>query len=260
LAHEAQLEWEKRIGRPVAVAALVSAVLSLVGPILQASALRNRGDGDRGILVALDRHSGEVVAATIVQAASLLLLIAVLWFLYRATRHRRPELPQFAIGLAVAGPLLLAIASLASQLDLLGIASDFVDSGGRTEARADDLLQDRSPVWLALGFAGQLALGFALVFLSLNAMRVGLLSRFLGVLGILVGVFTVIPLIQAGIVRLFWLAALGALFLGRWPGGRGPAWETGEADRWPTAADRRAEREPAEGEEGVEKRRRKRRL
>jgi hypothetical protein len=33
------------------------------------------------------------------------------------------------------------------------------------------------------------------------------------------------------------------LFLGRWPGaaGRGPAWETGEAIPWPSAAERRAE-------------------
>ena len=33
---------------------------------------------------------------------------------------------------------------------------------------------------------------------------------------------------------MFWLGALGGLFLGRWPGGRGPAWETGEPDLWPT--------------------------
>ena len=42
------------------------------------------------------------------------------------------------------------------------------------------------------------------------------------------------------IVQAFWLGALGALFLGRWPGGRGPAWETGEAEPWPTAAAARA--------------------
>ena len=33
---------------------------------------------------------------------------------------------------------------------------------------------------------------------------------------------------------MFWLGALGGLFPGRWPGGRGPAWETGEPDPWPT--------------------------
>jgi len=44
----------------------------------------------------------------------------------------------------------------------------------------------------------------------------------------------------SAIVQGFWLGALGMVFLGRWPGGRGPAWETGEAEPWPSAAQRRA--------------------
>jgi len=45
----------------------------------------------------------------------------------------------------------------------------------------------------------------------------------------------------SAVVQAFWLGALGALLVGRWPGGRGPAWETGEADPWPSSAERRAE-------------------
>ena len=75
---------------------------------------------------------------------------------------------------------------------------------------------------------------------GVNGMRVGLLSRFMGVLGIIVGALLVLPLIPGGqgVVQIFWTAALGALFLGKWPGGRGPAWESGTAEPWPTAADR----------------------
>ena len=51
-------------------------------------------------------------------------------------------------------------------------------------------------------------------------MRVGLLTRFMGVLGIIVGVLFIIPLGSSlPIVQAFWLCALGALFLGRWPRG-----------------------------------------
>jgi len=39
----------------------------------------------------------------------------------------------------------------------------------------------------------------------------------------------------------FWLFALAALFLDRWPGGRGPAWASGEAEAWPTVSQRNAE-------------------
>jgi hypothetical protein len=42
------------------------------------------------------------------------------------------------------------------------------------------------------------------------------------------------------VIRLFWLIAVGLVILGWWPGGRGPAWETGEAEEWLSPAQRRA--------------------
>ena len=49
-------------------------------------------------------------------------------------------------------------------------------------------------------------------------MRVGLLTRFMGILGVIVGVLFVIPLgSQLPIVQCFWLIAVGLLILGRWP-------------------------------------------
>jgi hypothetical protein len=76
--------------------------------------------------------------------------------------------------------------------------------------------------------------GLATILVSLNAMRAGLLSRFMGVLGVILGALFVLPLIASPIIQLFWLLALGVLFIGKWPGGRGPAWETGEAVPWPS--------------------------
>ncbi len=87
-----------------------------------------------------------------------------------------------------------------------------------------------------------MGVAFLFVMLPLRARRVGLLTPFMGILGAIAGALVVFQLAGiSAIVQAFWLGALGALFLGRWPGGRGPAWETGEADPWPTAADRRAE-------------------
>jgi hypothetical protein len=58
----------------------------------------------------------------------------------------------------------------------------------------------------------------------------------MGIIGIVTGALLVLPLSPLPVVQIFWLGALAALFLGRWPGGRGPAWETGEAVPWPSAA------------------------
>jgi hypothetical protein len=62
----------------------------------------------------------------------------------------------------------------------------------------------------------------------------------MAVLGAVTGallVLQLVPLVPV-IIQAFWLGALGALYLGRWPGGRGPAWDSGEAEPWPSAAGR----------------------
>ena len=63
--------------------------------------------------------------------------------------------------------------------------------------------------------------------ISLNAMRIGLLTRFLGVLGMIVGALLVLQLPVAMIVLAFWLVMLAVLFLGKWPQ-QPPAWTSGE--------------------------------
>jgi hypothetical protein len=77
-------------------------------------------------------------------------------------------------------------------------------------------------------------------------MRAGLLSRFMGILGIIAGFLVVIPILPGAFIQLFWIVALGMLFLGRWPNGRGPAWSVLEPVPWPTAADAQAARQAAE--------------
>jgi hypothetical protein len=78
------------------------------------------------------------------------------------------------------------------------------------------------------------------VLIAMHAMRAGLLSRFMGILGVIVGALTAVPLLGgAPVVQLFWLVAMGVLFLNRWPQGRGPAWNAVEEIPWPTAQDRR---------------------
>jgi hypothetical protein len=161
----------------------------------------------------------------------------VLVYLYRATKARKPEFPSIALVIAVLGPLLLAIAGPLSDMSRLDIADEFLASGARTEDRAEDLLDDRSVAAAAIGSGGTLALAISLVLININAMRVGLLSRFMGVIGAIIGGLYVLPILSGPlIVQLFWLVAIGPLFLGHWPGGRGPAWETGEAEPWPSAA------------------------
>jgi uncharacterized membrane protein YedE/YeeE len=127
----------------------------------------------------------------------------------------------------------------------LGAAS-FVDAADHTNSAATDALSPPAAlVGQIIWQASALALGFAFVMIALNAMRVGLLTRFMGVLGIIVGVTFVLPLDQQGIIRVFWLGALGFLLLGRWPSGMPKAWVTGEPEPWPSQQQLREQRQAA---------------
>jgi hypothetical protein len=239
VASEAQLDWERRTGRLAAVAALAGVVLLIAYVVVQQLvALSDRPGNSAEFLETIDKHSGAWGAAAVLQGLSAFALAAVLWYLFTATRHRRPELPSWAVYVVFPAAVLLTAGYVLSALDQLDAATRFLASGARTKKRADDLLDDRSGTSVALGAAGGLGIALSLVLVSLNAMRVGLLSRFLGILGVIVGALQVLPVLPPFVLEIFWLAALAALFLDRWPGGRGPAWDTGEAVPWPTAAER----------------------
>jgi hypothetical protein len=79
---------------------------------------------------------------------------------------------------------------------------------------------------------GILALVFGLIYTPLWSMRVGLLTRFWGALGMVTG-FALLLLGLVGIALIvLWFAALGLMFLGRWPRPLPPAWAAGEAIPW----------------------------
>jgi len=81
--------------------------------------------------------------------------------------------------------------------------------------------------------------------IALNAMRAGLLTRFMGVLGIISGVlFVLVQLSPLPVVQAFWLVALGVLLSGRGPRQLPPAWAAGVAIPWPSQQQLREARKP----------------
>ncbi len=215
----------------------------------------------------LDENRVLLVISFVAQGLGSLLLAGPLLYLYRAAAHRDPDAaPRMAARLAVAGPIILSITAVALAFLQLQIVDEVLDSLPLSEEGVDEIEKDEqsttlSIVVLAVAVSGALGLAAAFILISRFARRVGLLSQFMGIIGVIVGVILVLgPLLgqvlgALPIVQWFFLGALGLLFLGRWPGGRGPAWETGEAEPWPSAAELRAQ-EAAEAGEAPRGRRR----
>ncbi len=91
----------------------------------------------------------------------------------------------------------------------------------------------------ATGFelAGRIGLAFALGYTCLYAMRVGLLTRFWGSLGIALGVVALLLVPQFTLILFIYL---GLLFVDKMPRGKPPAWAAGEAIPWPSPGERMA--------------------
>jgi hypothetical protein len=279
---EEQLNWEARLGRPAALAAFAAGVLLLVGTIVLLSIPEGRTDVEprADFLLSIDESPGAFYAATVLQALAALAMIMVFYYLYRAITARIGGIPRWFVYVILVGPVLYAVAQIISAVNQIDVAEMFAtqdysfpdadpDSdldqcpairGDLGEDCANELLQDNANgAGIALGLLGSVSIAFLFVMLPLRARRAGLLSPFMGILGVIAGVLFVLPLLPGVpvFIQAFWLGAVGALFLGRWPGGRGPAWETGNPDPWPTAAERRGlvapepepEPQPEAGEE-----------
>jgi hypothetical protein len=108
-------------------------------------------------------------------------------------------------------------------------------AGGNARENLADHINKHTTSLLAggfLSFVGKLSLVFGLIYTSLWSMRVGLLSRFWGVIGMAAGAGLIL-LGPIGIaLMVLWFAAIGLMFIGVWPRPLAPAWAAGEAIPW----------------------------
>jgi len=197
------------------------------------------------LLLSIDQSSGSYLASATLTALSALALLGVFFYLFRAIDSRGGGVPRWFVYLVIGAPIIYAVSAMIYAFQAVDIADEFA-SGTPIRGDAGDNRAERisniSGALIAAQTAGTVGLAFLFVMLPLRARRVGLLTPFMGILGAISGALVVFQLAGiSAVVQAFWLGALGALIVGRWPGGRGPAWETGEADPWPTAAERRAE-------------------
>jgi hypothetical protein len=201
--------------------------------------------------VEVGQHPWVPILGAVVYGFGSLAIFFAMAYLFRATRARRPGMPQIALILAAVGSVGFGVGRAVSEVARYLGAHSFVDAVDKTNSAATDALSPTATlVGQLIWEISALALGFGIAIISLNAMRVGLLTRFMGVLGVIVGVAVapILPIDQQGIIRVFWLAALGMLFLGRLPSGTPKAWATGQAEPWPSQQQLREQRAAAQAE------------
>ena len=261
---EQQLAWEGRQRPRAGWSAIVAAVFLLGGflwwvALLRASpqanyleSLARLGDGPIGeqpsiqveaMQYTVDNAIGFILSGLLRGLAPVALAYTVT-FLAVATRARRPAFPRLAVYMTIVGAVLFFLGTAGAEIERTIAFNSFLD-GPRTVDDARDVISSTTITVALLAYVGQFVTAAGLLLVSLNAMRTGLLTRFLGILGVVAGVVSVFPqLMPVPLVQAFWLVALGLLLLGR--GTLPPAWRTGEAEPWPSAKESAERRRAAE--------------
>jgi hypothetical protein len=199
----------------------------------------------------ISHHALPLIAGSAVATIAIGVLTLILLLLVDATRFRRPESWAATRSLVLFGGAGLALVSLGHQV-LSSILTHRFAVGHDFSNHAVDLALTKgtaNEISDYLDLLAGLMLAAGMIAAMVGAMRAGLLTRWVGVLGIFTGVLIFLPLggAELEIVPAFWMVAMGLLYGGRWPNGDPPAWASGEARPWPSQAELRAAKRAGQG-------------
>lgn len=120
---EEVLARERRWALPVALMTLLAIGMLIASAIVVSPV---NGDGDAEVLRAAHEHSSAVTLSSALQALAFVLLVAPLVYLFRAAQARSSRVRGQLIGLVIAAPLFLSVASVLNAVATDEAASDFV--------------------------------------------------------------------------------------------------------------------------------------
>ncbi|MGA2758580.1 MAG: hypothetical protein ABSF58_14640 [Solirubrobacteraceae bacterium] len=197
-------------------------------------------------------HQGPLIASFLISNIGALGMLVPLRYLASAEMARSPSPSRIASQLALFGPILLAVFLPAFEISLIIGAHSYLSHSARDAAAITAATAGGLRVAFQLILTvGTLALAAAFIMISLRSMRVGLLTRLMGIVGIIAGVLFLIPLTPLPVIQSLWLVFFAAMLLQF--GGRPlpEAWTVVEARPWPVREraprQQRQQRQPMRG-------------
>ncbi len=191
----------------------------------------------------LSHHASSLIISSVLAAAAIGVLTLVLLLLADAGRFRRPAAWRAARPLVLVGGIALALISVVHQVVLAIETHKFATGHDLSNNAVDHALAKSTPNLVSqyLDLLAGLSVAVAMGVIVVNAIRVGLVTRWLGIVGIISAILIFLPIGGATleVIPSFWLVAIGILYVGKWPNGQPPAWESGEARPWPSRAQMR---------------------
>ncbi|HEY1777823.1 MAG TPA: hypothetical protein VGG41_16825 [Solirubrobacteraceae bacterium] len=182
----------------------------------------------------LVHHQVPLIAAFALSGIGVLMMIAPMRYLSGAERRRAATPSPLTSQFALAGPVMYGVFLLVFEISLIIGAHNYLSGTARTYTALNAATGGGVRVALQLILTlGTLLLAVVFIMVSLRSMRVGLLTRMMGTIGIISGVLFLIPLTPLPVIQSLWLIFFGAMLLGFGNRPLPEAWAAGEARPWP---------------------------
>jgi hypothetical protein len=188
----------------------------------------------------VSHHAFALIAGSALASAAVVLLTLILLLLVAATSFRRPQIWRPTRPLVLLGGIAVAVVSVGHQVVSAIETHNFVTGHDFSNHAVEQALTSGTANAIVdyIDLLAGLALAAGMIATMINALRVGLLPRWMGMLGMFTGLLIFLPIggAELQIVPAFWMVMMGILFIGKWPNGEPPAWAAGEARPWPSRA------------------------
>lgn len=173
-------------------------------------------------------HGLETILVAAMNGIAFVLLVPIILLLLRGARERGGTLARWLEPLAVTGLVILGVATFVHEVmevqAFRGASPQFVPQEIFDAVGDTDLLALSSLIGIV-----SLVVALPVSLVAIQSMRVGLLPRILGFMGVLVGLLFVLGQDQTGLLRAIWFAAVAWVVAGRLASDLTPAWKTGTA-------------------------------
>ncbi|HTW41119.1 MAG TPA: hypothetical protein VMD79_02250 [Solirubrobacteraceae bacterium] len=190
----------------------------------------------------VSHHAFTLIAGGVLAAIAFGVLTLILLLLLDATRFRRPETSPRWRSVVLGAGIAVAVVSVGREVASAIEAHSFAVGHNFSIHAAERALSTGTADVLAdyLGLLATLALMVGMIATVLNALRVGLLVRWMAIVGMFAAVLIFVPIGggELEVVQAFWMIMMGLLYIGKWPNGEPPAWAAGEALPWPAGGAR----------------------
>jgi len=182
----------------------------------------------------LVHHQLSLIAAFVISGIGAVMMIVPLRYLASAERFRSASPSALTSQFAIAGPIMYGVFLLVFEVSLIVGAHSYLSHAARTYAAVNAATGGGVRIAFQLILTiGTLLLAVVFIMVSLRSMRVGLLTRMMGMAGIVSGVLFLIPLTPLPVIQALWLIFFGATLLGFGGKPLPEAWIAGEARPWP---------------------------